>query len=163
MNFCCSKPVQLGGTEYKPGDIIPAGTVLDSRVRALKSNGYISEITENDEVPAGKVQPVSPVVTDIEIPIKSEGGEDMKIQLAQDEIIAVFTMLQLNADECVAAIGNENRENVLIMVHATDSRKTVKSAVKTRVEELSNGTKENAVSGGNVATEGTENQPDTQQ
>jgi hypothetical protein len=54
MSYLCKKAVKLFGKPYQPGDIIPAESVLSTRVRALITCGYIAEATEepadhNDE------------------------------------------------------------------------------------------------------------------
>lgn len=44
MKYVCLKPISFAGVEYHPGDMIPDGTVFDSRAGKLKSNGYITDI-----------------------------------------------------------------------------------------------------------------------
>ena len=54
MGYVCVKPVVFGGTEFHPGDAIPDGTILGTRVRALKSSGHITE-AENVEAPQASI------------------------------------------------------------------------------------------------------------
>ena len=43
MSYLCKKAVKLFGKPYQPGDIIPAESVLSTRVRALITCGYIAD------------------------------------------------------------------------------------------------------------------------
>lgn len=152
MNYVCVKALRLNGVDFKPGEIIPDGAVRSGRERALKSTGYISEVGDGDGTPVVATQPVVPVGGAIEVNVKAESGDVMKITLTQDEAVAVFEALQMTVDESVAAIEKESRENVLIMLHSLDARKGVKSAAKSKAIELSNKDNKNAASGGNKAT-----------
>lgn len=49
MEYVCTKSISLAGAKYHPGDIIPDGVVLDSRVGKLKSSGYITDIDASPE------------------------------------------------------------------------------------------------------------------
>ena len=48
----------------------------------------------------------------------------------------VFCIMQMNADEAAKAIKDVKSENILVVLHATDSRVTVKRAAKSQAEEL---------------------------
>ena len=50
MGYICAKPMNLGGTNYRPGDLIPDGAILATRVRTLKKEGYIVESKEETGV-----------------------------------------------------------------------------------------------------------------
>lgn len=39
-----TRPLRFGGKEYCPGEMIPDGVILPTRVRKLKSEGCIKEI-----------------------------------------------------------------------------------------------------------------------
>lgn len=43
MSYLCKKAAKLFGKPYQPGDIIPAESVLSTRVRALITCGYIAD------------------------------------------------------------------------------------------------------------------------
>jgi len=57
MDFICKKGLTLNGKRYAKGDTIPDGEVLESRIRALKSSGYIGDV-DSKEAPAEKKQSV---------------------------------------------------------------------------------------------------------
>ena len=76
----------------------------------------------------------------IQIAVKGESdGENeqiMSISATPEEIQQVFSIMQLNASEGAEAIARVESENVLILLHATDSRKTIKDAAKKQVNNL---------------------------
>lgn len=53
-----------------------------------------------------------------------------------EELQQVFSILPLNADEGAKAIADVKSENVLILLHAADSRKTIKNAVEEQADKL---------------------------
>lgn len=54
MSYLCKKAVKLFGKPYQSGDIIPAESVLSTRVRTLITCGYIADApaAEATEEPA---------------------------------------------------------------------------------------------------------------
>lgn len=77
-------------------------------------------------------------VVQVSVKISSDGdnGQFMTIPAQAEEIQQVFNIMQMNADEGARAIGDVKSENVLILVHAADSRKTVKNAAKEQADKL---------------------------
>ena len=77
--------------------------------------------------------------------------EDMAIFLSPEEIQQVFSIMQLNADKGARAIADVTSDNVLVLLHAADSRKAIKNAAKEQADKLSlKGAKEEP-GGGNEA------------
>ncbi len=68
----------------------------------------------------------------------SEGENEMitAVPVSPEEIQQVFFIMQLSAEEGVNAISEVQSENVLILIHAVDSRKTVKAAARQRANKL---------------------------
>ena len=48
----------------------------------------------------------------------------------------IFSIMQMNAEEAAKAVKDVTNENVLIVLHAADSRNTVKKAAKSQAEAL---------------------------
>lgn len=65
-----------------------------------------------------------------------ENGQITIILVTPDEIQQVFSIMQQNADEGSKAITTITSGNVLILLHATDSRKTIKEAAKKQADNL---------------------------
>lgn len=76
------------------------------------------------------------VMIDIVIDSDGENEQHMTVWAKSEEIQQVFSIMQLNADEGAKAIADVRSENVLILLHAADSRKTVKNAAKEQADKL---------------------------
>ncbi len=74
------------------------------------------------------------------IPVKGDADGDNEqittILMTPNEIQQVFSIMQQNADEGSKAITTIKSENVLILLHAADSRKTIKEAAKKQADNL---------------------------
>lgn len=68
----------------------------------------------------------------------SDGGNgpQMAVPATPEEIKQVFSILQMNAEEGAKAVAGVTSENVLILLHAADSRKTIKNAAKEQAGKL---------------------------
>ncbi|MEH2960079.1 hypothetical protein [Candidatus Merdisoma sp. JLR.KK006] len=74
------------------------------------------------------------------IPVKGDSDGDNEQQTAvpatPEEIQQIFSIMQMNATDGAEAIAGVKSENVLILLHASDSRKTIKNAAKERADQL---------------------------
>ncbi len=74
------------------------------------------------------------------IPVKGGPSGDNEQQTAvpatPEEIKQVFSIMQLNASDGAAAIAGVKSENVLILLHAADSRKTIKEAARKQADNI---------------------------
>lgn len=83
-----------------------------------------------------------------------ENGQVMVIPASPEEIQEFFSIAQLNAEEGAKAIAEVKSENVLILLHAADSRKTIKNAAKERAGNLFSAEGDlNESTGGNEPTD----------
>lgn len=73
-----------------------------------------------------------------------------------EEIQQVFSVLQMNAEEGARVIADVTSENVLILLHAADGRKTIRNAAKEQADKLfSTGEDSNKSGKGNETIETT--------
>lgn len=162
MSYVCRKGLTISGVQYKPGELISDGVILPNRVRSLMAVGVISEVGENADMPVvDDSQPVAspPELSTILVPVKGENG-DITLKMTPEEVQEVFAILQMNASEGITEVGKIESDNVLILIHATDSRKTVQNAAKERADVLSSARDEkDAPSGDNEATKGNNSNP----
>lgn len=91
------------------------------------------------------------------IPVNGESdGENIQmtaVPATPEEIRQVFNIMQMNAADGAEAIADVKSENVLILLHAADSRKTVKNAAKEQADKLFSIKEEtNESTGGNEST-----------
>lgn len=132
MGFVCKKSLTLSGSEYHPGDVIPDGIILDSRVRALKTSGHIVEMSVQTEPESTGMEEAK-----ITIPIIGEDGEVLNVELTEGEVQHVFCIMQMNVENATEEIQKIQGEDELIVIHAADSRKSVQKAAKEQASSLS--------------------------
>ena len=60
----------------------------------------------------------------------------MGVPLTEGDVQHIFSIMQMNAEEAAKAVKDVTNENVLIVLHAADSRNTVKKAAKSQAEAL---------------------------
>lgn len=187
MEYVCTKSISFAGTKYHPGDIIPGGVILDSRVGKLKSSGYIADIDTpqetfkankgipegmdtlytQEELDATVAKAVNNTVAEMQqkqaelqeyvaelqetspeayagtfmVPVKTEDGEGdnaqhISLPMTPEGVVQVVSVMQSKANDGVEAIASIEDENALILIHALDSRVTVKNAAKKQAGTL---------------------------
>lgn len=91
------------------------------------------------------------------IPVRGGSDGDNEQQTAvpatPEEIQQVFGIMQMNATDGAEAIAGVKSENVLILLHAADTRKTIKDAAKKLADNIfSTSDSQNESVGGNATT-----------
>ncbi len=78
-----------------------------------------------------------------------ENGQMMSLLVEQQEIQQAFSIMQMNVEDGAKAITEVDSEHVLILLHAADSRTTIKNAAKKQADKLfsANGAKNEPGSG----------------
>lgn len=71
----------------------------------------------------------------IVVPLTKDGGV-LEVPADPDTIVAVMCNLQLTAEESTRTIETMTNETALILIHALDGRKTVKTAAEARAKKL---------------------------
>ena len=150
MSYVCAKALRISGVDYAPGDAIPDGAIRPERVRVLKTSGFIGELAEEVEPPADKKPEEKVVIEQVTIPVKAEDGREMEVSLVLSGVVKVFEVMQMPEEDAVKEIAGIEDENILITIHATESRE----AAKSRAVELSTGGKKKAATGGKKSTKG---------
>ncbi len=87
----------------------------------------------------GKLKELEPGAFDGVVQIAVRGASDgqLTVVLAKpEEIQEVFSIMQQGAEDGAKAVADVRSENVLILLHAADSRKMVKNAAKERADKL---------------------------
>lgn len=87
----------------------------------------------------------------ITIPLTKEDGV-LEVPASPESIVAAVCNLQVTAEESIKTIETMTDETALILIHALDTRKTVKAAAQARAETLGNQTD------GDAPAEGKEDQ-----
>lgn len=92
---------------------------------------YSDEIAKLEEMEDGTYAAA------VTITVKGDSDDqNVDVPATPEEIQQSFAILQMNAEEGVKAIADVKSENVLIIVHAIDNRKTVKEAAKKQADNL---------------------------
>lgn len=145
MQYLCVKSLTAGGVLYHPGEILPDGVILPKRSGKLLKSGYLSEIEQEREelrYPTAELQETTSGAYDgviqISVRVASEEKEEQVIVILAkpEEIEQTFSILQQTAEDGAKTIAEVTSENVLILLHAADSRKTIKNAARERAERL---------------------------
>lgn len=88
--YICTKACTLSTVEYLPGEPIPAGAVLGSRVRALIRQGYITPVNEAPAI--AEVAEIPP------LPLHTPDGT-VGVTLTPQELVQLVEAAQLPYDE----------------------------------------------------------------
>ena len=132
MKLIAKKPCSFGGKDFFINDEIPVNAVLNPKQQ--EELGVLSIVSEG-EAATGILE------TDIAIPVfKSYDGDTaqvMGVPLNIGEIQEVFSIMQMNVEEATKAIEAAKSENMLIVIHACDSRAGVKKAAQKKAGNLS--------------------------
>lgn len=129
------------------GEIFTQGQVEQMIAEAVEAavNDTIVEMEKKQaelQTYAAELQAIPPdaldnkVLVSVNIEGSGENGQMMAIPMESQEIQQVFSIMQLNVEDGVKAIAEINSENVLILLHAADSRITVKNAAKKQADKL---------------------------
>ena len=132
MILIAKKPCSFGGKQFFIGDEIPASCVLDPK--AQEAMGVLM-IAEGRETEAACPQPI--VVADPQrtICVKVDGNE-MKLEPTDSGLQDVFNVLIGMASNADTIINEMVDEDALILLHLSDSRKSVKALAKDRAMAL---------------------------
>lgn len=138
MSYTVIKPINLAGKRRVIGEVIEKEELVDGRVYSLIKSGYISEIKEfqKDNANASKMI-LNTKEQNLLIPIKAE--EPFEIEISAQEIVDVFEILQETVEVATERIKNIEKEEVLILIDATDSRKGIRNAVLEQVNNIKEG------------------------
>ncbi len=137
MRLIAKKPCSFGGEKFFIGEEVPAGLVADPALQEKMGVLTIAQ-GESEYIPAVSAGPLlSAYDGTITISVVEENyGEIIAVQATAEDIQHTFSIMQMNVDEGVKAIAGVESENVLILLHAADSRKTIKEAAKKQADNL---------------------------
>lgn len=164
MKLIAKKPCSFGGRQFFIGNEVPTELVASPTIQ--ERLGVLTIVNEDSRIapdgqsgaPLGKLftqEEVAEIIAEapvlIDVKSVSDGGNEqvMEIHANAEEIRQVFSIMQMNAEEGAKVIADVTNENVLILLHAADSRKTIKNAAKEQAAKLYS---TEGVSNGNVTT-----------
>lgn len=151
MRLIARRPCSFGGKKYFIGDEVPAEDVINPTVQ--EDQGTLAIVKDEQGAAletAGDGKVTIPVIRDGE----GDVADVLSIPLTEGEVQHVFAIMQMTADKAAEAMEDVDSEEVLIVLHAADSRSGVKKAAKKKAEQLSSTNQnQNESAGGNETTE----------
>lgn len=130
---------------------------------ANADKGFTQE--QVDEMIADAVAELEPLNSDnagFTVTVKSEGDNVTAVSCSAEDIQSVVDVLQMNADDGAKAVASVKSDSVLILLHALDTRATVKKAAQKQHDTLFSAEgNSNESAGGNATTDSNTEGADT--
>lgn len=171
MRLIAKKPCSYGGRKFFIGDEIPAELVVNiEREEKLgvisiandeagvpEQSGALYSQEQVDEMIQSAVAELEPFDSDnagFTVTVKGEGDNVTAVSCSTEDIQSVVDVLQMNAEDGAKAVANVQSDSVLILLHALDTRATVKKAAQKQHDTLfsADGNSNESV-GGNATTD----------
>lgn len=132
--YICNAPLRFSGKDYAIGEKIPSGVVVPKRAKALMASGHLTELTESMKEPEKEPSPtmeIKEIHVDnlINIPIKSDNGT-ISLTMSPQEVVKALSIVQLTVDTMKDAIKEVKDDDVLILLHAIETRKGALSIIE---------------------------------
>ena len=133
MKLIAKQPCSFGGKRFYIGDEIPVGLVLEPKTQ--EKYGKLAIV--NDEAVPAVMDPGDSGgdVTVVHLVISGKDG-DVSLDLTPESIQTVMDVLTANAEDAAALVKQIDSDDILFLVNAADSRKTVQAAAKARAQAL---------------------------
>ena len=130
---------------------------------ANASKGFTQE--QVDEMIQSAVAELKPFDSDnagFTVTVKGEGDNVTAVSCSAEDIQSVVDVLQMNADDGAKAVASVKSDSVLILLHALDTRATVKKAAQKQHDTLFSAEgNSNESAGGNATTDSNTEGADT--
>lgn len=128
--------------------------MLEEAVEEAVNNTVAEMKQEQEELAQAKKESAEGIVINLRGWDYSETGKATDVTATPEQIQHTFGILQCTAEDGAKHIADITDETVLLLIHAADSRKTVKNAAKEQRDKLSSTKEEtNGATGGNAATD----------
>lgn len=153
--YIAKKPCSFGGKRFLIGDVIPSDLILPENVSRVVAYGQIAVVEDGIDTSAAESGTEG-------IVLRVQGdGEEHSVALTNEELQLIFDTLQMSAENAVKSMELFKSEDALILLHATDTRKTVRKAIEARAEALTAEAKtqqsDNSSGADNANSDGEEN------
>ena len=121
--YIVKKPLTIGSERRPVGSVVTAEEAPNAAL--LERTGYLVKAQE----------PFTAALesTGFIIPLMDKNSIE-EISMAEDEVLRIFSLLQMGADDAVSNLGEEESESVLKTICTCDHRKAVISAAKARLK-----------------------------
>lgn len=140
MAFIAAKPCKFAGQRFRIGEEIPADAIQPGAAKNLIKMGIIAErkpegfTAEINTIAAEEIEEGTRL-PDAEIIIHAEEG-DMPLNPTPEGLQAIFDVLTSNVSGAEPIIKEMTDGDALILLHLSDSRKSIKELAETRAKAL---------------------------
>lgn len=135
MKLIAKKPCSFGGKQFYIGDEIPAKDVLNPTVQ--EKRGVLTCVSEEAHVSNGPDTFTKADTPPATVPIiLNDAQGKLELNVTPAGLQSVFDVLTTKAKEAEAIVNTMTDNDVLILVCAADSRKTIQEAAETRAKQL---------------------------
>lgn len=139
--------------------------IADAVANAVANAGKGFTQEQVDEMIQSAVAELEPFDSDnagFTVTVKGEGNNVTAVSCSTEDIQSVVDVLQMNADDGAKAVASVQSDSVLILLHALDTRATVKKAAQKQHDTLfSADGNSNESAGGNATTDSNTEGADT--
>ena len=136
MAYVALKPCCFAGHRFRIGEIVPDEFVHPGNANNAVKMGLIAEQSGEAGTPAKTTEDqANPPAATMTVNIHAEEG-DMPLDLTQEGLQAVVDVLTSNVDDAEPVIEAMTDGDALILLHLTDTRKSVKAAAEARAKAL---------------------------
>lgn len=134
MAYVAIKPCRFAGQAFRIGDSIPAELIQPGAAKNLVKMGIITSVSE----PAAEQQEEWPKPLKDTTPIILHADEgDLILNVTGTGLQMVFDVLTVSVSKAENIIKDITDGEALILLHATDSRKTIKELAAAQAKEIS--------------------------
>ena len=127
MKLIAKQPCSFGGKRFFIGDEIPVELVQEPATQ--EKYGKLAIVNDNAVTePGGNA-------TVVHLVIRGKDG-DVALDLTPESIQSVMDVLTADADNAAKLVKEITSDDILFLVNAADSRKTVQAAAKARAQAL---------------------------
>lgn len=124
MAYIAKRPCRFMGNEFKIGDVVPEEFILPGNAHNLVKMGTIADAGDGDYDPEY-----------ISVIVHADEG-DIPLTISPEGIQAIFDVLGSNATDAKTIVEKMDEGDALILLHVSDSRKSVKEAAEARAKAL---------------------------
>lgn len=136
MAFIAVKPCKFAGQRFRIGEIVPADVIQPGAAKNLIKMGIIAE--EGGELIVSTIETKeisTDSIPDAKVTIHAEEG-DMDLLLTAEGLQSIFDVLTSNVSAAEPIINEMTDGDALILLHISDSRKSIKELAETRANAI---------------------------
>lgn len=142
MAYIVKKPMNLAGKRRIIGEVLSDEEINLTRVYSLVQSGYLAEVGNMSEsvhnfdtIKERMNVTQKEGMSMINVPIK-QGNDSFELELTAEDVVQVFEILQETVEVATERIKEIEKEEVLILIDATDNRKGVKASAVEQAKKI---------------------------